>query len=150
VSSVPSKRVRHRSDRDEITVEQIARKLYLRNPDTITDSVTVHWTAAKSFGSERWSLAIRQAQDIYTMFQPYDLMHTDRSTEMFEKCLRNGITEHSLEDIDRAIQSEVESLSDDYGFHYSPDHAPRWSEIQDRVLQRLDINEGHYWAAEIG
>lgn len=158
---LPEKRVRHRSRRDEITVERIARTIYHRNPDmlprvpgNLTDRILpareVHWTAARYNGSQKWLSAHRAALDIYAMFQPYTIMHAWRAEPMFEKCLRNGITEHSLEDIDRAIQSEIESMTDEEGHYISIDSDRNWSEIEGRVLMHLDINEGHYWAAEIG
>lgn len=154
MSPLPEKRVRHRSHRDEITVDRIARALYARNPARPSSPVPGlpdnKYPYEHMFAFAQRTLAIRQAQDIYAMFQPYKPMWLSFSEPMFERCLRAGITEHSLEEIDQAIQSQVEAASDERGHYVDIDWGENWSEVEGRVLEALDISEGHYYAEEIG
>lgn len=150
MSSVPEKRARHRSQRNEITKLDIARTVYNRRPDHDATGKAVHWTAARSFALPNWICACRQAGDIYRMFMPFRPLHENRSLPMFEKCVSNGITEHSWEEIDGAIQVAIEQMSEEFGKPVTTDLESSWAEVEDRVLQMLDISGGDYWKAEIG
>lgn len=154
--SQPEKRIRRRSNRDEITVESIAKKLYELNPATAaskgaegtlpdgTYPMTHAWAHGKRV------LAIKQAKAIYAMFEPYQPIHTYRSLPMWER-IAGFDDSFSFEDIDRAVQNALEGVWEHRGRRdVTLDSEPTWHEVEADVLLALDINEGLYWARYTG
>ena len=155
-TSLPEKRIRRRSNRDEITVESIAKKLYELNPATAAskgaegalDDGTYPMDHAWAHGKRL--IAVQQAKAIFAMFQPYQPIHTDRSLPMWERIMRFDDS-FSFEDIDRAVQSALEGVWDRHGRRdVTLDSEPTWHEVEGIVLLDLDINEGLYWAGYTG
>lgn len=155
-TSLPEKRIRRRSNRDEITVESIAKALYALNParpsttkapGALPDGTYPMdhvWAQAKRM------LAIAQATAVYAMFEPYQPIHTDRSLPMWERIARFDDS-FSFEDIDRAVQNALEGVWERHGRRdVTLDSEPAWSLVESIVLLDLDINEGLYWAGHTG
>lgn len=149
------KRIRRRSNRDEITVESIAKALYEISPARASSEGAV---GARSDGTypmnHTWAhskraIATRQAMTIYAMFQPYEPIHTERSLPMWERIVRFDDT-YSFEDIDRAVHNALEGLWERGQTGATLDGDRTWAEVEGIVLLDLDINEGLYWAGYTG
>jgi hypothetical protein len=152
VSLVPEKRLRPRVGTP--TIEEVARRLYDLNPDVHTHSEDgrvdsmkrPHWTAARSYNSSQWRLAMRQATNLVDNLErpPYELIHRFRSEMMFDRLQGIGDT-RLIEDIDRAIQGCIERLRDETGIQADVEKDDHWARVEPLVLDHLDVNEGLYW-----
>lgn len=101
-------------------------------------------------GREHPALA-RVKQAVEAKPKTPDLMHDYHANGMWEKLVRLDL--HGglkLSDVDGAIQSAIEKMETTYGHRISTDSGRNWSEIEGIVLDRLNINEGLYWAEVTG